>query len=298
VTSPGQDLSTGPITTGNSRTARFAWAAVAIILVGVIVLVTYALTRPTNSPVVAAPATAPAAVVTQLATVPTSAFDDVGVSSPTYGLTPPTVLRGQPALTEAGKPEVLWVGSEFCPFCAAERWPLIVALSRFGRFTALYDAQSSPSSVFPDIQSFSFAGATYSSRYLAFTGVELYSDQLTDKGTYTRMARLTPGQAALLARYGAPRPGGATPFVDIANEMTASTSGFSPAALVHLSQATIAGDLDRAGTPNGAPDPTGQAVLAAANQLTVGLCTATDQRPASVCTSRAVREAASALEPA
>ena len=50
------------------------------------------------------------------------------------------------------------MGAEFCPFCAAERWPLIVALSRFGRFTTLHNMQSAQLSVFPAIQTFSFVG--------------------------------------------------------------------------------------------------------------------------------------------
>ena len=42
-----------------------------------------------------------------------------------------------PALTADGKPEVLYVGAEYCPFCAAERWPVVVALSRFGTWSGL-----------------------------------------------------------------------------------------------------------------------------------------------------------------
>ena len=40
-------------------------------------------------------------------------------------------------LSSGGKPEVLYVGTEFCPYCAAESWSLIVALSRFGQFSGL-----------------------------------------------------------------------------------------------------------------------------------------------------------------
>jgi hypothetical protein len=282
-----------PAAVPRDRGRRVAWVAVVVILVGVIVLVTYALTRKTTPAAVTPQPPSSPAIVAQMAKVPADTFDDVGVSSPGFALTPPTVLHGQPKLTADGKPEVLWVGSEFCPFCAAERWPLIVALSRFGRFTTLYNTVSSANSVFPGIQSFSFDDATYSSRYLTFTGVELFSNTLTAGGSYQRIARLAPGQAALVARYGATQPGGASPFVDIADRMTATTAAFSPAALVHLSQGAIAGDLAHAAGPPA--DPTGEAVVAAANQLTAGLCAATGQRPRSVCSSRGVRTAASAL---
>ena len=276
---------------GRNRTARFAWGAVVVILVAVIALVTYALTTPKQRVVqraVAAPG-----VVAQLAKVPTSVFDAVGISAPDTTLVAPTVLSGQPPLREAGKPEVLYVGAEFCPFCAAERWPLIVALSRFGHFVGLKNMQSAPLSVFPGIQTFSFVGSTYSSRYLTFAGVELYSDAVDAQGAFTRIATLSPVQTLAVARYGK-RPGnsaspGTFPFVDIGNRMVTSTSGFSPAVLVRQSQEGIAGSL------NQAADPVTQAVVAAANQLTAGACAVTGQRPAPVCSSKGVREAAASL---
>ena len=48
------------------------------------------------------------------------------------GVSPLTATTGQPALTSGGKPEILYVGAEYCPYCAAERWAMVVALSRFG----------------------------------------------------------------------------------------------------------------------------------------------------------------------
>jgi hypothetical protein len=47
------------------------------------------------------------------------------------------------ALTQNGKPEVLYIGSEYCPFCAAQRWAMINAFSRFGTFTGLTTTHSS-----------------------------------------------------------------------------------------------------------------------------------------------------------
>jgi hypothetical protein len=266
---------------------------VVIILLGVIVLVAYALTGSPATPQTVHRAITPAGVTAQVTHVPAKVFDTVGVTTTGVALTPPTTVTGQPPLQSGGKPEVLYVGAEFCPFCGAERWPLIVALSRFGHFSSLYDMQSSQSSVFPGIQTFTFVGTGYTSRYLTFTGVELYSDVAGPNGTFTRIDRLTPAQAALVNRYD-PTPGvptGAIPFVDIGNRMMASTSGFSPAVLVHLPQATIAGDLSQA------DQPVGQAVVASANYLTAGICSTTGQQPASVCTSPGVVAAAQALRP-
>ena len=273
-----------------TRTARFAWGAVMVILAGVIALVAYALTGPPAIPGVAPVATTSADVVAALSTVPQHTFDTVGITAPTTPLTPPVVLKDQPPLGPSGKPEVVFIGAEYCPFCAAERWPLIVALSRFGHFKTLHNTQSAALSVFPGIQTFSFVGTSYASRWLTFTGTELYSSAVNANGAFTRIARLTPAQAALVARYGNAVAGaGSFPFVDVGNRMVTTTSGFSPAVLVGLSQATVAGALDQPG------DASGQAIVASANYLTAGICQATRGRPRTVCASKGVSAADEAL---
>ena len=282
-----------------------AWGAIVVILLGVVGLVTYALTHVSTPATVTQTALTSPAVLTTLSTVPTATFDAVGVSVPGVELTAPRVLVGQPALTSGGRPEVLAIGAEFCPFCAAERWPLVVALARFGRFTVLHDATSATQSVFPGTPTFSFAGVRYVSRYLDFGGVELYSDQIGADGTFIRIATLTPSQAARVAHDSGDVGGGAgegtAPFVDIGGRLVTTTSAFSPALLAGQSQAQIAGDVARpavaastssAGT---APPPTGPAIVAAANQLSAGICAVTGQQPAPVCRSKGVRAGDEAL---
>ena len=60
--------------------------------------------------------------------VPAATFNAVGAGTAT-GL---KATSGQPELTLDGKPEVLYMGGEYCPYCAAERWAMAAALSRFG----------------------------------------------------------------------------------------------------------------------------------------------------------------------
>jgi hypothetical protein len=275
-----------------TRTARFAWAAVAVLLVGVIALVVFALTgTPVTVRVVHRTATSPA-VLHSLATVPASAFNTVGVTAPGTGLTAPTVVTGQPRFRSVtGQPEVFFVGAEYCPFCASERWAVVVALSRFGTFGALDDMQSSNTSVFPGVQTFSFVHASYTSRYVAFDGVELYSNVPDTHGVYTRIATLTSTQQGLVARYRAAVGTAAEPFpfVDVGNLVVAPSAGFSPSTLERLSQGTIVDDLRQAVTPES------RAIVASANYLSAGICSATQQQPASVCTSKGVRSADEAL---
>jgi len=285
-----------------SRSAQLAWGAVVIVLLAATGLVTYGLTHTSSPAAPAQHAVTSQGILDAVSTVPATVFDRIGTTVPGVVLAQPRMVAGQPTLTSHGRPEVLFIGAEYCPFCAAERWALVVALSRFGRFTVLGEATSAPLSVFPSTATFSFVGARYSSRYLAFTGVERYSAQVGADGKFTRIARLTSSQAALLA---ANPPAvsssaiGAGPFVDIAGIMVATTSGFSPALLAGQSQAQIAGEVATPPVdgeePATAVPPTGAAIIASANQLTVGLCAATGQRPMSVCRSKAVRDASQSL---
>src|SRR5262245_32109496 len=43
---------------------------------------------------------------------------------------------GEPLL-DAGGPVVFFMGAEWCPFCASERWALVEATSRFGEWRDL-----------------------------------------------------------------------------------------------------------------------------------------------------------------
>src|SRR5271155_4359240 len=42
-----------------------------------------------------------------------------------------------PLLVSNGRPEVIFLGAEFCPYCSVERWSLVMALSKFGNFSHL-----------------------------------------------------------------------------------------------------------------------------------------------------------------
>lgn len=289
-------LAADPDPTGATRpTARaawFAWGMLAIILVGVTALVVYALTRgPTPQDVSRASVTS-SDILSSISSLPAGVDDAVGTGTASAPITPPVLLSGQPPLQSSGKPEVLFVGAEYCPFCAAERWPLILALSRFGHFGVLHNVQSAPNDAFSGIQSFSFAHSTYSSPYVNFTGVELYSTTLDAEGGYARIASLDSTQAALLARDG-PLSGSLgtspMPFVDVDNRMVTSTSGFSPALLVGQSQSAIVSALGHAG------DLIAEGVVAAANELTAGICEATGGQPGNVCSTKSVRDADTAL---
>jgi hypothetical protein len=102
-----------------------------------------------------------AGVVSGTTSVPASTLDAVGAGSVT---TKPTPVSGPP-LTSGGKPEMLYIGADYCPYCAFERWGMIVALSRFGTFSGLRTVHSgnNPGEVFPNTPTWTFYGSAYTS---------------------------------------------------------------------------------------------------------------------------------------
>ena len=104
-----------------------------------------------------------------------------------------------PRLTSGGKPEVLYVGTEYCPYCDAESWPLIVALSRFGEFTGLRTSRSPLFEGIPPTDGWTFYGSSYTGRYLAFAPVETYSNVLVKP-------KADPGNPKTIARCSDSRP--------------------------------------------------------------------------------------------
>ena len=184
-----------------------------------------------------------------------------------------------PPLTEAGKPEVLYVATEYCPYCAVENWALIVALSRFGHFTGLTTSRSPQFEGVPPIDTWTFYGSSYTSPYLAFVPVETHSNVLVspkaDKengASYRVLQRLTPAEQAVIDKYDSK---GSTPFIDFANQVAQAGSGIPTNLLAGRTWQQLAAALRQPETPLGA------ALLNEADTLTTALCRLTDGRPAA-----------------
>src|SRR5262249_35743790 len=154
---------------------------------------------------------ASAAVVNQVTHVSPSVVDAVGTGGTANKL---QVAKGAQALVGAdGKPQIVYVGADYCPYCAAERWSLIVALGRFGTFSNLHTMESSSTDTYPSTPTFTFYGSTYTSQYVDFQGVEtVKQDEQTPLQTPTAQ------QQQLLAAYDVPpytTQTGSIPFMAI-----------------------------------------------------------------------------------
>jgi hypothetical protein len=233
-------------------------------------------------------APAPHALLAKVTSVPASVFAQVGSGA---AIAAPKKITA-PALTEAGKPLILYVGAEYCPFCATERWPMVVALSRFGTFSNLKTTQSSSTDSYPNTPTFSFHGAVYRSQWISFTGVELETNQRQGDG-YAPLDKLTPAQEQIFGTYDAPpytSSQGGIPFVDFGGKFIISGVSYDPGVLSGKSATQIAAALS---------DPTSaiaEGVIGTADNLTAAICALTGNQPAAVCTTSTITAIEAKLE--
>lgn len=271
----------------DARRQRMRWAtsAISVVLLAFAVMVVVKLSGggtgegPAPVPTGAAAAT----VVAAATSVPAVTLDSIG-AGPVSTL--PKATTGQPVLAEGGKPVVLYVGAEYCPFCAAQRWPVVVALSRFGTFDGLRISASAADDAYPNTPTLSFHGSTYTSQYLVFQGVETNSNVREGSG-YAPLDTLTAQQEQLVRTYNASpyvdaASAGAIPFLDYANQAVSGGASFSPQLLAGKTAEQVANALSN-------PDSEiGRAVGGNANAITALLCRLTKGQPGDVCSSKAV----------
>jgi len=182
---------------------------------------------------------------------------------------------------------VSYVGAEYCPYCAIQRWALLVALSKFGSFTNL-DSQilSSSTDVYPGLASWSFVGAKYSSAYFTFDPTELTSSTPSGSGGYQPLEKMSAAQQRAFNEY---NPQGELPFVDIGNHYVTLGASSSASVLEGLTLGDIGRDLSSASSP------VAKAIDGTANYLITALCTMVQGTPPPLCTASAIRQASKAL---
>ncbi|HEV2450964.1 MAG TPA: DUF929 family protein [Streptosporangiaceae bacterium] len=217
-----------------------------------------------------------ASTIANITGVPAATLDAVGAGAVT--VPKPIVSIPGTSLTANSKPEVLYVGAEYCPYCATERWAMAVALSRFGTFTGLRGIQSStkPGEPFPGTHTLTFHGSTYTSRYITFVPVETLT--VDEKP----LDHITAAQNALVTKYDGPPyvqgSPGAIPFIDFGNQFVLSGATYNPAVLQSHTWTQIATAL------HDPSSPIAKGALGSANYITAAICKLTHDQPASACT--------------
>jgi hypothetical protein len=163
---------------------------------------------------------------------------------------------------------IVFVSEESCPFCAAERWPLAVALSHFDIWSHLGSTTSSATDVYPNTATLSFRTAVYRS-----TELTLRTTELADNAGCPPQAQ-TSLDTKLIDTFDVPPyvnsagQSGAVPFLDIANRYILAGAQYNPQVLTGLSAAQIASQLSNPSSPVvRAIDGSARVLIAAIDQV-------------------------------
>lgn len=228
---------------------------------------------------------ASAGSIEKLLTVPASTLETVGVPAQPSNVN--TLPADTPAVEQDGKPVVLYVGAEFCPYCAVERWPVVVALSRFGTFEGLTSTTSGPPpEPLPNTPTVTFHGSTYTSDYVVLSAVETADRHGTALGTPTAFQQQLSDTYNVEAITGS---SGGIPFVMVGNLYAWAGSQYD-------TQVLEGKNFDQIANALGNPDTAiSKAIGGAANYLTAMICQLTDGQPADVCSSAVIQQAQAAL---
>ena len=169
-----------------------------------------------------------------------------------------------PLLSTNGKPIIVWVGAEYCMYCAMQRWPLMMALMRFGNFTNLEYMTSSVAE--NDYATFTFASSSHQSNYVVFQPYEVYDR------TGNPLAILPTNYTSTWQQYGK----SSYPFLNFADEHLVLGSMLNPALLGMKNWTQVVSSIQDG-------DALGSQIKQAANVITAVICETTGNSPASVC---------------
>lgn len=221
---------------------------------------------------------APSSVTNAVANVSESTLTTIGLGTI---LAKPSAIKA-PALTNNNKPEILYQGAEYCPYCATERWAMTVALDKFGSFTNLSATHSSTSDVYPNTQTLSYYGSTYVSKYISFVPIEVYTNIPSASGGYTSLQTPTNAQNNLINKYDSPPyvpsgSAGSIPFIDFGGKYIISGASYSPTVLQGQTIFQISSAL------NNPKSPIAQGADGTANAIIATICSLTNNQPSNVC---------------
>jgi hypothetical protein len=180
------------------------------------------------------------------------------------------VVSGTP--WSGDKVRVFFLGAQFCPFCAAERWALVSALERFGTLTGYAPEAHTPGMAgFRLVPTYDLRNAVYTSPYLNYSSNEIFDKDNAPLDTLDADAQ------AIVDRFD---PEAKFPFLMINGQYVQFDSGFSPGLIDGLDFQTLRGQLE-----SGEQNEATQAIIAEADLITRYLCNSTGGEPGVVCTS-------------
>ncbi|MDD5627659.1 MAG: DUF929 family protein [Elusimicrobia bacterium] len=137
------------------------------------------------------------------------------------------IEAGTETLRRNGKLYVYFMSAGYCPYCAGERWAIVRALERFGRWSGLKESSSaSRDEPWLDLPTYDFASAAYGSEHVEFAACE------TDDREFRPLQKPAQADAPLVRKFD---PKGYIPFLLIGGRFTQVGSGVKLSLLAGLS---------------------------------------------------------------
>lgn len=186
----------------------------------------------------------------------------------------------------ADKVGLLYIGADFCPYCAADRWGLMLTVLRFGTLSDVRFMLSTAHDVYPNTPTVTFQHARYRSPHLDFQAVEVAN---RDEHPLTTPDKL---QTKILTTFDAPpytQFKGSIPFVYLDGKYTLGDLLVMPGPLGGKDWRQVAREL---ADPHSALF---KSVMPNVNLLTAAICRLDGGKPADVCTAPGVTAARGAL---
>jgi hypothetical protein len=123
-------------------------------------------------------------------------------------------------MKQNGKVFVFFMGAEFCPYSAAERWAVVRALQKYGQWSGLKQTISAArDQPFLNLPTYDFTEAIYTSSHIEFVSRE------TKDREFKPLQKLLKTEEKLVRKYD---PGKEIPFLLIAGRFMQVGAGFTP----------------------------------------------------------------------
>lgn len=171
---------------------------------------------------------------------------------------------------------ITFVGAGFCPYCAAMRWPLVLAMMRFGHFDNLALSKSGAHDTDPDTATFSFRRARF---YANDSDLDFRSLEVMDRQHRLEQRPLPAERQELLRldRHPYTRFPDAIPVLLIGDRLVQVGSPVPPALFKGKGWNQVVASL---ASGHG---PLWRSVMTETNRLTQAICGITHNQPTQVC---------------
>lgn len=133
---------------------------------------------------------------------------------------------------------VYFLGAEYCPYCAAERWAIVNALKYFGKWEILEEEWSAEKDEkYLNIPTFTFKNSNYQSTKIMFIGKEI-----ADRNFNKFDKELTGEDNDILDMY---NPDQIIPFLLIDGQFMQAGTGINPNLLQNLTHVDIYREIEK-----------------------------------------------------